>query len=129
MSASAKNRAEQDTNTSAIVGAQHLNWENIPFEQIAEGIERQMIVGEKLMICRLRFAPFVVTPEHDHPHEQMTIVEKGRVRFFIEGEEKIAKSGDVLHFPSNCWHGATMLDEEVVLIDIFTPIREDFLKK
>jgi quercetin dioxygenase-like cupin family protein len=59
----------------------------------------------------------------------MTIVEKGRVRFFIEGEEKIAEPGDVLHFPSNCWHGATMLDEEVVLIDIFTPIREDFLKK
>jgi hypothetical protein len=33
----------------------------------------------------------------------------------------------VLHFPSGCWHGATMLDEEVVLIDIFTPLREDFL--
>jgi hypothetical protein len=33
----------------------------------------------------------------------------------------------VLHFPSGCWHGATMMDEEVVLIDIFTPIREDFL--
>jgi hypothetical protein len=34
-----------------------------------------------------------------------------------------------LHFPPGCWHGATMLDEEVVLIDIFTPLREDFLKK
>jgi hypothetical protein len=33
----------------------------------------------------------------------------------------------VLHFPSNILHGATMLDEEVVLVDIFTPIREDFL--
>jgi hypothetical protein len=36
-------------------------------------------------------------------------------------------AGDVLHFPPNVVHGATMLDEEVVLIDIFTPIREDFL--
>ena len=129
MSASVRNQSEQDSSAPAIVGAQHLNWENVPAEQIAEGIERQMIVGEKLMICRIRFAPFVVTPEHDHPHEQMTIVEKGRVRFFIEGEEQIAEPGDVLQFPSNCWHGATMLDEEVVLIDIFTPIREDFLKK
>jgi hypothetical protein len=33
----------------------------------------------------------------------------------------------VLHFPSRCEHGATILDEEVVLIDIFTPVREDFL--
>ena len=111
------------------IPAQFLNWSNIPFEQIGEGIERQMIVGEKLMICRLRFAPFVVTKEHDHPHEQITIVEKGRVRFFVEGEEQIAEAGDIIHFPPNCWHGATMLDEEVVLIDIFSPIREDFLKK
>lgn len=106
-----------------------LNWETIPFEKIGEGIERQMIVGEKLMICRVRFAPFTVTPEHEHPHEQMTIVERGKVKFFIDGKEKIAVAGDVLHFPSMRRHGATMLDEEVVLIDIFSPIREDFLQK
>lgn len=88
-----------------------------------------MIVGEKLMICRLRFDPFVTTPEHNHPHEQMTIVERGRVRFTVAGAERIAVAGDVLHFPSMCRHGATMLDEETVLIDIFTPLREDFLKK
>src|SRR5215211_1260450 len=108
--------------------ARHLNWSNIPVEQPAEGIERQIFVGNRMMICRFRFKPFLVTPEHDHPHEQMTIVERGRVRFFIEGKEQIASAGDVLHFPSNCWHGATMMDEEVVLIDIFSPRREDFLK-
>jgi len=106
---------------------QHLNWSAIPVERPAEGIERQMVVGEKLMICRFRFAPLLVTPEHTHPHEQMSIVVSGHVRFFVEVEERIASPGDVLHFPSNCLHGATMMDEEVVLIDIFTPIREDFL--
>jgi unsaturated pyranuronate lyase len=107
--------------------AQHLNWSNIPVDKPAEGIERQMFVGDRMMICRFRFKPFLVTPEHNHSHEQMTIVERGRVRFFIEGKEQIAKAGDVLHFPSHCWHGATMMDEEVVLIDIFSPLREDFL--
>ena len=107
--------------------ARHLNWTNIPVEQVAEGIQRQMLVGDQMMICRFRFKPFLVTPEHDHPHEQMTIVERGKVRFFIEGKEQIASAGDVLHFPSQTWHGATMMDEEVVLIDIFTPVREDFL--
>ena len=72
-----------------IVGAQILNWENIPFERVGDGIERQMIVGEKLMICRLRFAPFVVTPEHDHPHEQMTIVEKGAFDFLLKAKRKL----------------------------------------
>lgn len=104
------------------------NWDSIPFEQIGEGIERQMIVGEKMMICRLRFAPNTITPAHEHPHEQMTIIEKGKVRFTLGDEQKVFSAGDVLHFPSNFWHGATMLDEEVILIDIFSPIREDFLR-
>jgi quercetin dioxygenase-like cupin family protein len=106
---------------------QHVNWSEIPIEHPAEGIARQMVVGDKLMICRFRFAPHLVTPEHSHPHEQMSVVMQGRVRFFVEGQERIASPGDVLHFPSGCRHGATMMDEEVVLIDIFTPIREDFL--
>jgi hypothetical protein len=37
------------------------NWEAVPVEQISDGIERQMVVGQKVMICRFRFAPFVVT--------------------------------------------------------------------
>ncbi len=128
------NTSSNDTNGNGSNGngggdslARHLNWSNIPVEQVAEGIQRQMLVGDQMMICRFRFKPFLVTPEHDHPHEQMTIVERGKVRFFIEGRERIASAGDVLHFPSQTWHGATMMDEEVVLIDIFTPVREDFL--
>jgi quercetin dioxygenase-like cupin family protein len=106
---------------------QHTDWATIPVEQLEEGIQRQMIVGENLMICRLRLAPKVVTPAHDHPHEQITLVERGRVLFTIGAEQRIANAGDVLHFPSGTWHGATMLDEEVILVDIFSPIREDFL--
>ena len=116
-----------DTTPSVNGRAQHVNWSNVPIEDVADGIQRQMVVGEGLMICRFRFAPFLVTPEHEHPHEQMSIVVSGRVRFFVEGTERIAVPGDVLHFPPGCWHGATMMDEEVVLIDIFSPVREDFL--
>lgn len=109
------------------IQGQHLNWRNVPSEELGAGVKRQMVVGERMMICRLTFAPGVVTTPHDHPHEQMTLVERGRVRFLIGAEERIAVAGDMLHFPSGCWHGATMLDEEVVLIDVFSPLREDFL--
>ncbi|MDQ4121720.1 MAG: cupin domain-containing protein [Acidobacteriota bacterium] len=105
------------------------DWSKIPVEKTAEGIERQMVVGQNIMVCRFRFAPFVVTAEHSHPHEQITLVMQGKVKFIISGDERIVRAGDVLHFPSNNRHGATMLDEEVVLIDIFSPIREDFLNK
>lgn len=103
------------------------DWSKIPTVETAPGIKRQMVVGRNVMMCRLTFDPFVVTPEHTHPHEQMTLVMKGKVKFFVSGEERIVYAGDVLHFPPHNRHGATMLDEEVVLIDIFSPIREDFL--
>jgi quercetin dioxygenase-like cupin family protein len=103
------------------------DWESIPVERISPGIDRQMVVGQNLMICRLRFDALVDTPVHSHPHEQMTFVMKGKVKFLIDGDPVVAVTGDILHFPPDQKHGATMLDEEVVLIDIFSPIREDFL--
>jgi quercetin dioxygenase-like cupin family protein len=105
-----------------------MNWETIPAERVAEGIERQMVVGDQLMICRLKIQPRVVTPVHSHVHEQITMVERGRVLYVVNGVERLVTTGDVLHFPPNVPHGATMLDEEVVLMDVFTPKREDFLK-
>ena len=106
-----------------------MNWATIPAERVAEGIERQMVYGDKLMVCRLRIAPHVVTAPHTHPHEQITIVERGQVRYIVAGIERLVSAGDVLHFPPHVEHGATMLDEEVVLVDIFTPVREDFLPR
>jgi quercetin dioxygenase-like cupin family protein len=105
------------------------DWDTVPVEKTAEGIERQMIVGQNMTMCRFRFAPFVVTAEHTHPHEQMTLILQGKVKFTISGEERILSAGDVCHFPPHNRHGATMLDEEVILIDIFSPVREDFLTR
>lgn len=115
----------EKTATTALV----TDWSKVKKEDPAPGIQRQMVVGENVMMVRFTFEPFLVTPEHTHPHEQMTLVIQGKVKFFIEGEVKIVSPGDVLHFPPHNRHGATMLDEEVVLIDIFSPIREDFLER
>ncbi|HSC29326.1 MAG TPA: cupin domain-containing protein [Vicinamibacterales bacterium] len=106
---------------------QHLDWSTIPSERIDGGIERQMICGSQLMVCRIRIPPGIVTAVHAHPHEQITLVERGTLRFIVGGQERLSSKGDVLHFPSHCAHGAATLDEEVVLLDIFSPPREDFL--
>ena len=115
------------TTPNASAAFQLRPWTGIPVQHLAEGIERQMIWGERLMVCRLRLAPHTVTAVHSHPHEQITLVERGRVDFVVEGQRRTAQAGDVLVFPPNIQHGATMLDEEVVLVDIFSPLREDFL--
>ena len=113
--------------TRAVFNVQQADWASIPAVRIAEGIERQLFWGDRVMVCRLRIAPHTVTAVHSHPHEQITMVERGRVRYIIEGQERVLEQGDMLHLPSGISHGATMLDEEVVLIDIFSPLREDFL--
>jgi 2-deoxy-D-gluconate 3-dehydrogenase len=106
---------------------QHHDWTGIPTERLADGSRRQMIWGERLTVCRLRLPARLVTSVHTHPHEQMTIVEHGPVLFTIGEDQRIVITGEVLHFPPHTPHGATMLDEEVILIDIFSPVREDFL--
>jgi quercetin dioxygenase-like cupin family protein len=111
------------------LAAQHQDWSRIPEERLEDGVFRQLVVGRDLMVCRLRFPPHTVTADHRHPHEQMTLVEKGRVRFTFGDETREARAGDVLFFPSNFWHGARILDEETVLVDIFTPVRKDFLEE
>lgn len=117
------------TPPNALAVFQQLDWSAIPVEQVAEGITRQMVVGDRLMVCRLTLVARTVTPVHSHMHEQITLVERGHVDFFVEGQRRPAKPGDVLLFPSSIQHGATMLEEEVVLIDIFSPPREDFLSR
>jgi quercetin dioxygenase-like cupin family protein len=107
---------------------QHLDWSSIPVERVNEHITRQLFHGDRLMVARLVLDANTVTPVHSHMHEQITLVERGTVDFFVEEEQRTAKPGDVLLFPSNIRHGATMRGEEVVLIDIFSPPREDFLK-
>ena len=57
------------------------------------------------------------------------MVERGRVRYIVAGEERVVSAGDVLYFAPNVEHGATMLEEEVVLVDVFSPVREEFLPK
>jgi len=116
------------TPPNALAAFQHLDWSQVPVEQVADGVSRQMIYGDRLMVCRLTLAARTVTPIHTHVHEQLTLVVRGSADFFVEGQRRTATAGDVLLFPSGIQHGATMLEEEVELIDIFSPPREDFLK-
>ncbi|MCL2568231.1 MAG: cupin domain-containing protein [Oscillospiraceae bacterium] len=68
---------------------------------------------------------------HSHPHEQIVYVEKGKFEFIKEdgSEPFILTDGDSAYFEPNVKHGARVLEDNSVLLDIFTPIREDFLPK
>jgi quercetin dioxygenase-like cupin family protein len=69
-----------------------------------------------------------VVPEHKHESEQITYILEGALLFEIDGKEILVEKGQVLRIPSWKPHKAVAL-EETLDLDIFSPIREDWLKK
>ena len=63
---------------------------------------------------------------HTHPHEQVGYVVSGRFEATVGSEKTIIEAGDTYYVPPNVEHGVVAL-EEGILIDVFTPQREDFL--
>ena len=94
-----------------------------------EGARRRVVQdGEKLMLVEFHFEPGAIGAEHSHPHEQITYLVRGRVRFMLSGQEIELSAGQSLLIPSNATHGLVAL-EETLLVDTFSPPREDFRPK
>lgn len=101
---------------------------DIAWEQMAPGVKRKiMAYDERLMLVRVEFEKGGVGNLHSHPHTQITHVEKGSFEVEISGEKQVLKAGDVFYVPPHAIHGAVCL-ETGVLIDVFSPMREDFIK-
>lgn len=92
------------------------------------GVTRRILTySDQLMMCEITFEKGAKGNFHRHPHEQITYIAKGAFSFTIDGETKVVKAGDSVLMPSNAEHGVTCL-EEGILVDVFNPKREDFLK-
>jgi len=67
-------------------------------------------------------------PSHKHPHQQIAYISKGRVKFRIEDREWICKEGDSLYVPPEAEHEVEALEDDSIVVDIFSPQREDFVE-
>ncbi len=101
--------------------------EEIEWEQVAIGMKRKiMAYDEHLMVVKVQFEKGGVGSLHQHFHSQITHVESGVFEVEIDGEKKVLKAGDAFYIPPHLPHGA-VCKEAGVLIDVFSPMREDFL--
>jgi unsaturated pyranuronate lyase len=92
-----------------------------------QGLKRKTLArSQSMMICEFTFDANVTIPIHRHPHEQLGYVVEGRVIMTIAGHETELGRGDSYCAASNVPHGAYTL-EPTVIIDTFTPPREDYL--
>ncbi len=99
-------------------------------EHIAEGTVRRVLAySDQLMTCELHIDKGAPTAIHAHPHDQITYVVKGTIEFNVGGEKAIVHAGDTMCIPGGVEHGPTEILEDSLIIDTFSPKREDFLKK
>ncbi|MCL5746301.1 MAG: cupin domain-containing protein [Acidobacteria bacterium] len=96
-------------------------------EQLNPLLGRKVIHGKNLTVARIRLRKSVVVPTHNHRNEQITLLESGVLRFIIEGEEKIARAGDVIEIPPDAAHSVEALEDSVA-VDLFSPVREDWVR-
>ena len=101
---------------------------NIDWEDLGAGVKRKiMAYDENLMLVKVAFEQDAIGSIHNHPHLQMSYVAKGSFEVTMGDDKKILNEGDVFFAPTNIFHGVVCL-EDGLLIDIFNPLREDFLK-
>jgi len=100
---------------------------DIPWETVDNGVKRKIMAwDDKLMVVKVQFEKGGVGTLHQHYHSQITHVESGIFEVEIAGEKKVLSGGDAFYIPPNVLHGAVCL-EAGVLIDVFSPMREDFV--
>ncbi len=93
------------------------------------GVTRRILTySDNLMMCEIRFEKGAKGNFHSHVHEQITYIAEGSFSFTIAGETSIVNKGDSVYMPSGAEHGVTCL-EAGILVDVFSPKREDFLNK
>lgn len=102
-------------------------WDRIEKEQLSPVFARQVIHGETMTVARVYLRKGCAVPEHSHHNEQISMMEKGELKFVIAGKEKTLKAGEVLRIPANVPHSAEAL-EDCVAMDLFSPRREDWIR-
>ncbi len=95
--------------------------------ELIKGVHlKTMVYGKQTLMTEVRLEKGAVIPPHQHPHEQTGYLVSGRMDFLVNGKHFTAVPGDSWNIAGNTAHGATALEESVV-VEVFCPVREDYL--
>jgi len=106
----------------------YIPWNQVDREKLNDLIDREIVVGDRIMLARVFLKKGAHVPEHHHHNEQVTYILEGALKFAIGGKEIVVRAGEVLCIPSNMPHEAWAI-EDTLDLDVFTPPREDWLNK
>jgi quercetin dioxygenase-like cupin family protein len=95
-------------------------------KELMPGVHARTFWEKNLMLALVDLAENAVVPFHNHPHEQAGVVLDGKVEFEIAGEIKVLGPGDLYMIPGGVEHRATALEGPAQVLDIFSPVREEY---
>ena len=100
-------------------------WEGIEQEAVTPLVRRQVIHTDLVTLARWQLSKGALFQEHQHPNEQISMIQSGRMRFRLPNEQREVGPGDILRIPPNTPHSAEVL-EDCLALDVFSPPREDW---
>lgn len=92
----------------------------------APGCHMRTPFGQNLMLSYLEMDAGAEVPLHHHPHEQGGILIEGRMQLTIGDETRLCEAGSMFIIPPNVPHRAVAIDGPAVVLDCFSPVREDY---
>jgi len=105
----------------------HANWNDLPWENVREGVDRKAFSGTGSTMAMNRLMPGHEPRPHSHPHEQVVYIVSGQIDFHIEEQVTRLGPGGLLVVPPNARHWGVVVGEEPVMnLDVFTPRRVEY---
>ncbi len=104
------------------------DWESLAWEEVRPGVRRKGFRSANALLVLNELQPGMEARPHSHPFEQLVYILKGRVRFTVGDEVHELEPGGLCVIPPDATHFADVLGDEPALnLDIFSPVREDYL--
>ncbi|MBL8818021.1 MAG: cupin domain-containing protein [Planctomyces sp.] len=99
---------------------------SVPAVEPVPGCRLRTPYGQNLMLSYLEMDAGAEIPMHHHPHEQGGILLKGRLQLTIGDETRVVDAGAMFLIPPNVPHRAVAVEGPAVVMDVFSPVREDY---
>jgi quercetin dioxygenase-like cupin family protein len=96
-------------------------------KELAPGVLARTFWGQNMTLALVDLKANATVPLHSHPHEQAGIVLQGELEFTIADETRLVKTGEIYTIPGGVEHGVKVGANDAQVLDIFSPIRDDFI--
>ena len=106
-----------------------IRYRDIPLVELVPNGKAHILSSERMTVIFVTLAPNAVVPKHRHEPEQIMIIREGECDQIIGGKLYHLKEGDVVCYASNEEHGTYVSDKGLRTIEVFAPIRQDYMEK